>query len=236
MTLEQVERVVRVLQRRELDVGLVEEDRDVARQLAHEGVDHVGRQRSGGRVVGIVDDHDARSDSHLACHRLQVVLAGLAQRDRDRAGARHRRHVRVDRERGPRIDDLGAGLEHRVGGREQQLAGAVADRDPARRHAGALREALAQRRLRRVGIAVEAAQAALDRLEHLRVRGKRRLVRGELHELALELIGRGRRVDRDVGDVGVELDAGAHCACSKSRRSASASRRYTWRASVSGSA
>ena len=47
--------------------------------------------------------------------------------------------------------------------------------------------------------------------------------------------GLAASIGRDRLQVAVELDA-RHCAPSRSRRSATASRRYTWRAGVSGSA
>ena len=206
----------------------------MARQLGHELVDRRGWQGGGGRVVRVADDHDARGCGHLARHCLEVVLAGFVQRHRRGARAGHRGELRVHRERRPGIDELGAWLEHRLGGGEQQLAGAVADRDPAGGHAGALGDALAQRRALRVGVAVERAELCLDRLEHLRVRLEGGLVRGELHELAVEGV-RGRRgVHRDVAHARVELEA-RHCAPWRSRRSDSASRKYTCFGSVSGS-
>ncbi len=79
---------------------------------------------------------------------------------RDRARARGRGEVRVDRERRPRVDELGAGLQQRLAGGEQDVAGAVADRDPRRRHAVAVGQALAQRRVGRVGVAVERPERA----------------------------------------------------------------------------
>ena len=63
------------------------------------------------------------------------------ERDLDRAGARGGREVRVDAERRPGVDELGAGLEQRLAGGEQDVAGAVADRDPAGGHAVAVRRA-----------------------------------------------------------------------------------------------
>ena len=66
VALEQVEARVRVLERRELDVGLVEDHRDVARQVGGPGVDLLDRQHRGGRVVGVADDDHARRGGHLA--------------------------------------------------------------------------------------------------------------------------------------------------------------------------
>ena len=67
--------------------------------------------------------------------------------------------VRVDRERRPRVHELGAGLEQRLAGGEQDVARAVADRDPRGRHFVALGQALAQDRVGRVGVAVERCRA-----------------------------------------------------------------------------
>ena len=63
-------------------------------------------------------------------HRVEVVALVGVERDGDRARAGGGGEVRVDRERRPRVDELGAGLEQRLAGGEQDVARAVADRDP----------------------------------------------------------------------------------------------------------
>ena len=62
----------------------------------------------------------------------------------------------------------------------------------------------------RVRVAVEVAQLRLHRLQHGGVRRPRRLVGGELDQLAVELVGGRRRVDRDREHAPGELEA--HCA------------------------
>ena len=121
----------------------------MARQAGHPGVDRGGRQRRRARVVRVADDHHPRGRGDLAGHRLEVVLPGVVQGDRDRPGAGHGGQVRVDRERRPGVHHLRAGLEHRLGRREQQLAGAVADGDAPDRHAGPLGDAAAEARTSR---------------------------------------------------------------------------------------
>jgi hypothetical protein len=65
--------------------------------------------------------------------RVAAVLG--VERHLDRGRPRRGGEVRIDRERRPGVDHLGAGLEQRVAGRQQHVARAVADRDPVRRHA-----------------------------------------------------------------------------------------------------
>ena len=69
----QWQRLVGVLERGELHVGLVEDHAHVARQPGDERVDRLDRKRRGGRVVGVADEHDPGCGRHLARHRLQVV-------------------------------------------------------------------------------------------------------------------------------------------------------------------
>src|SRR6185503_21232145 len=115
------------------------------------------------------------------------------------------------------------------------LAGAVADCDAPSVDPGSLRKAAAKGGFGGVGVAVQRPQLGLDRLEDLGVWREGGLVGGELDEVAVEgVCGRGR-VDRDRADAVVELEA-RHWAPFRSRRSDSASRRYTCLGSVSGSA
>ena len=226
MAANEVERLVRVLHHGELDVRLVEDHGDVARQVRHECADVLHGERRRGRVVRVADEDDPRGVRDLARHRLQVVPAGPVERHGDRAGARHRREVRVDRERRPRVDDLGAWLEHRLGRREQDLARPVADRDSLRREVAALGEPAAQHRRGRVRVAVEVRQLLRHGRAHGVVRPPRRLVRGQHRQVAVVAVALGRRVHRDLADSAGELDAG-HCAPCRSVRSETASRRYT---------
>ena len=60
----------------------------------------------------------------------QVVALIGVERDGHRARAGGGAEVRVDGEGRPRVDELGARLEQRLAGGQQDVAGAVADRDP----------------------------------------------------------------------------------------------------------
>jgi hypothetical protein len=177
---EQVERRVGVVVGLELDVGLVEDDGDVTGNPVAEGGDLGRRQVGRGRVVGVADDHQLGRGGDLGGHRIEVVDLALGERYPDLPRPGEGRQVRVHRERGPGEDDLGARLAERVGGGEQDLAGPVADRDPAGLGLVALGQAAAQQRRVGVGVAVHRPRGLADRLDHLRVRWDRRLVRGEL--------------------------------------------------------
>ena len=130
--LEEVDRVVRVVVGLELDVGLVESDRDVLRDLLQERRDPGRRQVGAGRVVRVVDADELGRRGDLREHRVEVVDIALGQRHADLPGPRQGRQVRVDRERRPREHDLVARLTQRLRRREQELARPVADRDLGR--------------------------------------------------------------------------------------------------------
>ena len=188
---EQVDRRVGIVVRLELDVGLVEDHRHPRRHLLEEGGDRGGRVMRPGRVVRVADDQQLGRRGHLGGHRVEVVDVALAERHADLTGAGQRRQVGVDRERGPGVDDLRPGLAERLGGGKQDLAGPVADRDPAGLGLVALGESLAQEGRVGVRVAVHRPGGALDRLDDLRVRRKGRLVGGQLGDLAAgDLLGR----------------------------------------------
>ena len=168
MPLEQVDGLLGILEQAELDVGLVEDHRDLPRHALHEVLDLVQRQRGRGRVVRVADDHQPRGGVDLLGHRVEVVAVVLVERHLDRPRARRRAEVRVDRERRPRVDELRAGLEQRVAGGEQDVAGAVADRDPVGGHLVAVGELAPQRRVGRVRVAVGARQRGGGGLDHAR--------------------------------------------------------------------
>ena len=156
---------------------------------------------------------------HLGRHRVEVVDVALGERHADLARAGQRRQVRVHREGGPGVEDLGAGLAERLGGGEQDLAGAVADGDPAGLGLVAIGDAAAQQGRVGIGVAVHRARRLADRLDHLRVRREGRLVRGELGDPAGgDRLGRlpGRHaglVARHAGELLGEGDGHrAHCA------------------------
>ena len=78
-------------------------------------------------------------------HRGEVVALVAVERHADLGRARRGREVRVDRERRPRVDELGAGLEQRLAGGQQDLDRPVADRDARGGHAVAVAQRGAQR-------------------------------------------------------------------------------------------
>ena len=168
----------------ELDVGLVEDDRDVARDALAEGGDLRRRQVGAGRVVRVADDRQLGRGGHLGRHRVEVVDLALGERHADLARPGQRRQVRVHREGRPGVEDLGAGLAERLGSGEQDLAGAVADGDPPGLGLVALGDAAAQQGRVGVGVAVHRPGRLADRLDHLRVRPEGRLVRGQLGDTA----------------------------------------------------
>ena len=198
--LQQVDRVGGVLEQAELDVGLVEDHADVPRDAGHELRDLVQRQRGRGRVVRVADDQQPGGGGDLLAHRFEVVAMLGVERDLDRPGAGRGGQVRVDRERRPRVDDLGARLEQRVAGGEQDVAGAVADRDPRGRHLVDVGQPAPQRGVRRVRVAVRALQRGGGRLDHGGDRRVRRLVGGQLRDRPLGRVAVGGRVDRDAAD------------------------------------
>ena len=130
----------------------------------------------------------------------QVVARVPVERDRHRAGTGGGAEMRIDRERRPRVHELGARLEQRLAGGEQDVARAVADRDPRHGDAVAVAQTLAQQRVGRVGVAVERAERAIDRVAHGRQRRVGRLVAGEAHERLLLGVAAGGGVDRNPPD------------------------------------
>ena len=117
--------------------------------------------------------------------------------------------VRVDAERGPRVDELGARLEQRLAECEQHVARAVADRDPRRGHAVAVRERAAQHGVRRVGVAVQPAEDPRNGFDDLRQRRVRRLVAREHRDVLRQRVRGRRRVDGDARDALRVLDSHA---------------------------
>jgi hypothetical protein len=111
------------------------------------------------------------------------VDVALGERDADLARAGERRQVRIDGERGPGEEDLVTRLAQRLGGREQDLAGAVSDRDPRRVGVEALGDPQAQAARVLVRVAVEAVGGPGDGLDHRRMRPPGRLVGGQLDDL-----------------------------------------------------
>ena len=125
--------VVGVLQHVELAVGLVE---DHARRGAGRSRRTSAISSSGSAVeVGLFGLHTiTRRVAAVisSAHLVELVAMLVVERHLDRARARGGGEVRVDPERRPGVDQLGARLEQRVAGGEQDVARAVADRDPLR--------------------------------------------------------------------------------------------------------
>ena len=94
-----------------------------------EVLDRVQTEGGRGRVVRVADEDEARGDGHLAGHRVEVVAVLGVEWHLDGASAGGGGQVRIDAEGRPRVDDLGARLEQRLAGGEQDVARAVAQGD-----------------------------------------------------------------------------------------------------------
>ena len=171
-----------------------------------ERLDRVETDRRRGRVVGVADHHEPRCNRNLARHRLQVVPVLGIERHLDRPRAGGRGQMRVDAERRPRVDDLRARLEQRLSRREQDVAGAVAKRDPVRPDPVAVGKRPAQRRVGGVGIPVRARDHALGCLDDLGQRREARLVGREHRDVGAQVVAGGDGIDRDPADALREFD------------------------------
>ncbi len=109
----------------------------------------LGLQTSTSRVATVISRSIA-DRSWRSCSSSATVIARAPE-----AAAR----CGIDGEGRPGVDELGAGLQQRLAGSEQDVARAVADRDPRRGHFVAVAEAPAQQRVGRVGVAVERRRA-----------------------------------------------------------------------------
>ena len=178
MVVEQVERRVGVVERVELAVGLVDE------RATYRGTcgDEAAIRSSGSAVVvGLfgLQTITARRDGDLCGHRVEVV-AVVASSGTGSPGARGGREVRVDAERRPGVDELGARLEQRLAGCQQDVAEPLPIAIRAAGHAVAVARGRARSSgVGRVGVAVERHRAPRDRLDDLRQRRDGRLVGGQ---------------------------------------------------------
>ena len=192
--LPQVDGVLRVVAGLEVDVGLVEDHDRVLRHPLEERADLRRRDVGSGRVVRVADDDELGRRRDLGEHRVEVVDVPVGERNADLPRAGQRRQVRVHRERRPGVDDLGPRLAERLGGREQDLAGAVRDGDLSRVDLVLLGELAAQDLRVRVRVAIGLRRGPGHRLGHVGVRRVGRLVRGELRDLGdAVLLARVRR-------------------------------------------
>jgi hypothetical protein len=223
---------------RVLAVGLVEDHADVARNALQEGLDLLQRQRGGRGVVGIADQDEPRGDGHLGGQGVEVVAVLGVERDLDPPGTRGGGQMRIDTERRPGVDDLGSGLEQGLPGRQQQVAGAVAQGDAVRGNAVALRQSPAERRVGRVGIAVHSGQHGLGGVDDRGAGRHPALVGGEHGHVVAHVVAGGQRVGGNPPDALTKLDChlasrslprravhALYCADSRSRLSALASPR-----------
>src|SRR5437867_2910386 len=80
---EEVDGRVGVVVELELDVGLVEDDRDVAGQPLAERPDLRRREVGAGRVVRVADEDELGRRGDLGGHRVEVVDVPVAERDAD---------------------------------------------------------------------------------------------------------------------------------------------------------
>ena len=123
-----VQRVVAVGRRDELDVRLVDDHHHVVRHRLDQPPDLRGGHVGARRVVGVADEHELGLRRDRGGHGLEVV-GEVPDGDRDRHRAADVDDVPVARERRRGEDDLVAALEHRLREQEQELAGAAADGD-----------------------------------------------------------------------------------------------------------
>ena len=156
MGVEQVDGRVGVVERVELAVGLVDDHADVSGTRST----NAAMSASGSAVpVGLfglqtITIRVATVTSSAMPSRSWRSSSSSGDDDRARAG--RGRHVRVHRERRPRVDHLGAGLEQRRAGGQQHVARAVAERDARAGDAVAVGERAPQAGAGRIGIAVRA--------------------------------------------------------------------------------
>jgi hypothetical protein len=197
VALEQIERRVGIVERVELAVGLVDDHADVARHTLDERGHGLGGQRGRRGVVGVADDDQARGRGDLLRHGIEVVLVAVVERHGDGGGAGGGRQVRVDAERRPRVDQLGARLEQRLAGGEQDVARSVADRDALDRDLVSVTQGPAQARVGGVRVAVEAPEYARDGFDHRGHRRVGRLVGGQQRDVLRQGVRAGGRVDGD---------------------------------------
>ena len=93
---------------RELPVGLVQEDEDVARDCTGERDELGGRELATGRIVGVADEYRAGLRGHRRRHCTQIVPMFGIECDGDTARPGDSDQYRVRLVAAPRVDDLGA--------------------------------------------------------------------------------------------------------------------------------
>ena len=153
-----------------------------------------------GGVVGVADQDQPRGDGDLGLNRIEVVPGFGVQRHLDPPRPGGGGEVGIDAERGPRVDDLCPRLEQRFAGREQDVARAVAERDPLLADPIAVGQRPPQGRVGRVGVAVHAGEDPLSGLDDFRQRREARLVRRQHRHVGPEVVAGGDWVVRDAAD------------------------------------
>ena len=228
---QQLDRGVGVAERqRELAVGLVEDHAHVRRDLCRGS--EVIASRSSAVEVGLFG---LQTSTSRVATVTSWAIASRSWRSSASSGtwiarrARCGREMRIDAERRPRVDELGARLEQRLAGGEQDVAGAVAERDPLRRDAVAVRQRCRQRRRRtgRGSGGAPARPASRRPTTDLGSGANGDSLEASIATSAPEVVARGDRIDRDAADALCELDRHRpiYCADSRSARSARASPR-----------
>ena len=179
----------------EVEVRLVDQDRQIVGKQPHEPLDRVGIAVDAGRVVGVAHDDQARALVHHRGHRVQVVPAVRGERDRDGLRACGGGQVRVDRKRRVGVNDRGPGIEHGLTREQDEFARAVAHDDLIHLDPMAVGQRRSQPPRVCIRIAVEACQALLHDRDNLGKRCKRALVGGQLDRrvqpVARQHLGRG---------------------------------------------
>src|SRR5665648_345988 len=204
----QLQRVLRVGCRHELVVGLVHDHEHIAGHRLDEPRD-VGHRHVGAcRVVRVAYQYHLGVRRDGGRHGLQVVRE-VDEGHGDSASLVQPANVVVDDERWVGEDDLVTLLEQRIAEQHEQLAGPAAHGDLLR-NASVVR---GQRRAQIGGVAVRIAVQVVEGLDddplHLVEGRQRKLVGGELHDLA-EAVAPHDDLDRQTGDVGDDAGEGGN--------------------------
>ena len=177
------------------------------RERGGEAIEGLGAHAGSGGVVRIAHEDHPRPLADGGRHGGQVVDQVHVQGYRDRFRTHPLHDDRVHGKGRPGEDRLVTGPEEALGDQLEDLVGAGTEDELVRLDSQPPGEGLAQTEARPVGIAVHALRRGSDRLDRLRRRSQRILVRGELDralnpELALELLDRLARLVRlELGDV-----------------------------------
>ena len=190
-----------------LEVRLVEDGENVARDALEEGVHLLARDHRPGRVVRVAEVDDLRAGGDRAEDALDVVGV-VGERNTNRRRAQLERGERVARKGRPAEDDLVPRVERGERKVRDDRVGAGCHGDVGRLDAVLLGERLDEAPGASVGVAVELGKATLECLEGSREGPELPLVGGQLHhpleaELALDLFdGLARLVRNELRERG----------------------------------